>query len=142
MKHQEEEKFQSNDNVNYVNDFQYENKDDMKDINYISNTKFRLKNNSIAVYSIIRNNERSYELACFKRGGIAYERYHYFDIVIYDILSNKITNKICEVFIESNDEGKNIKHYYYSSTKKHFLLSSSKKFIKLWNISSKIIKNE
>ena len=142
LRQQEEEKLKHNDNTNYLNDFQCENIENMRDINYISNQKFNLQNKSVAIYSIIRNDKRTYELACFKRGQIYRESYYYFNIVIYDILLNEITNKIYEVFSNYNNELNNIKHYYYPSSKKHFLLSSSRCSIKLWNISSKIIKQE
>ena len=146
IRQKEEERLNFNDNVNYLNDFQCENIDNMKDINYISNSKFNLNRKSVAVYSIIRNNERLYELACSKRGEIYYQNYnntntYKYNIVIYDILLNKITNKIYGAH-SYNDYINNIKHYYYSSSKKHFLLSSSQQYIKLWNISSKIITKE
>ena len=42
IRQKEEERLNFNDNVNYLNDFQCENIDNMKDINYISNSKFNL----------------------------------------------------------------------------------------------------
>ena len=148
---QEEEK-KLNDNVNLINDFQSKNID-MKEFYSISNEKFYNQRNTVAVYPIIRNNERLYELACVKRG---YD-YHY-NIVIYNILLNKKTNVIYNAHCKNNNNSyanlngqsyysinyyiNNLKHYYYSSKKKHFLLSSNGIEIKLWNISSNIITNE
>ena len=148
---QEEEK-KLNDNVNLINDFQSKNID-MKEFYSISNEKFYNQRNTVAVYPIIRNNERLYELDCVKRG---YD-YHY-NIVIYNILLNKKTNVIYNAHCKNNNNSyanlngqsyysinyyiNNLKHYYYSSKKKHFLLSSNGIEIKLWNISSNIITNE
>ena len=139
---QEEEK-KLNDNINLRNDFQSQ-KIDMKEFYSISNKNIRKEKNTIAVYPIIRNNERLYELACVKYGHT---------IVIYNILLNKKTNEIynthCVKSQNSYDTYKyynysinTLRHYYYSSKKKHFLLSSNDIEIKLWNISSEIITNE
>ena len=89
-------------------------------------------NKSVAIYSIIRNNKRCYELACVKKEDINNNNYNY-HLLIYDILLNKITNKKNNAHY---DEIYNLRHYYYSSEDKHFLLSSSEKSIRLWNISS------
>ncbi len=103
--------------------------------------KLVLKSKSLAVYSIIRNNKRFYELAYVRRGQYYNNNgtQYYYNIVIYNILLNKITNKIYQAHY---DQINNIKHYYYSSANKHFLLSSGQKSIKLWNISSKAITKE
>ena len=87
----------------------------------------------VAVYPIIRNNESLYELACV-------ERDNKYNIVLYNILSNKKTNKIYNA--HSSNVINNIKHYYSSVSKKHFLLSSNNQEVKLWNITSKIFTNE
>ena len=117
-----------------INDFQTNNID-MKEIYSISSVYFDHNQNTIAVYPIIRNDERLYELACAKN-----RNNNYIDIVIYNILLNKKTNVIYHSHVK--DEIHNLKHYYYSSEKKHFLLSSNQYEIKLWNISSDIITNE
>ena len=89
---QEEEK-KLNDNVNLINDFQSKNID-MKEFYSISNEKFYNQRNTVAVYPIIRNNERLYELACVKRG---------YNIVIYNILLNKKTNVIYNAHCKNNN---------------------------------------
>ena len=143
IRQEEEKKLKLNDHVNLFNDFQSQNID-MKDVNFIKNEKIIKNPNTIAVYPIIRNNERLYELACLKKGekrGSYEEMYNYnYNIIIYNILLNKKTNEIYEAHLCKNDIS--IKHYYYSSRKKHFLLSSNSNEIKLWNISSKVITNE
>ena len=138
LREKEEKIIQLNDNVNLLNDFQYDNKNDLKEFDYLPNSKLELQSKSLAVYSIIRNNKRFYELACAKRGKYI-NNTRYYDIVIYDILLNKITNKISDAHYE---QIYNIKHYYYSSANKHFLLSSSQKSIGLWNISYNAITKE
>jgi len=143
IRQEEEEKLKLNDNVNLINDFHIENDVNMKYFNTLSNGKLRTSSKAVAVYSIIRNNERLYELACRKRGsynGYSDSKYNC-NIAIYNILLNKKTN---EIFDAHSSYINNIKHYYYSSSKKHFLLSSSygDKKIKLWNISSKTFTNE
>ena len=87
---------------------------------------------SVAVYSIIKNNEILYEIAYpdNKNG---------YNIIIYNILLNNMTNKINNA--HSNDMHK-IKHYYDSLSKNHLLLTSSyDKCIKIWSISSNPISN-
>lgn len=148
IRQEEEEKLKKNDNVNLINDFKCENIDNMQLVDHISNGKLSLYNNNVAVYSIIRDNERLYELACGKIGQYStYYKYYNYDIVLYNIVKNKITNEICD----AHQGGLNsIKHYWYYPEKKHFLLSScnysntysSYNSIKLWNISSIIITNE
>ena len=87
---------------------------------------------SVAVYNIFKNNEILYE--------IAYpDNNNGYNIIIYNILLNNISNKIN--YAHSNNIHK-IKHYYNSLSKNHLLLtSSSDKSIKLWNISSNPISN-
>ena len=114
----------------------------MEDVYSISNITILKTRNSMAVYPIIRNNERLYELACYKLNYIKNERELFTNIVIYNILLNKKTNEIYNAHVINSENNNNIKHYYYSSKKKHFLLSSTGDEIKLWNISSKIITNE
>ena len=126
IRQEEEKKLKLNDNVNLINDFQTNNID-IKEFYSIS--YFDQIPNTIAVYPIIRNDERLYELACVKKG----------NIVIYNILLNKKTNVIYLPHIKCGIN--NLKHYYYSSEKKHFLLTSNEYEIKLWNINSDIITN-
>jgi len=141
IRQEEEKKLKLNDNVNLYNDFQSKNTD-MEDVYSISNIAILKVRNSMAVYPIIRNNERLYELACYKLNYIKNEREYFINIVIYDILLNKKTNEIYNAHVINSENNNNIKHYYYSSKKKHFLLSSTGDEIKLWNISSKTITNE
>lgn len=119
--------------------------------------------NNIAVYTIIRNNKIYYEIAYQENysndrfDNTIYQRYN---ISIYNILSNTITNRIKQSYNYFNL--KDIKHYYHSLSKKHFLLTSAVFIhnnsnydqsdkcyyynkvitINLWNISSNIISNE
>ena len=59
----------------------------------------------------------------------AYDDNGYSDIVIYDLISNKIDNIIGGIpYINY------LKHYYHASTKKHYLLSVSSEEAKLWKI--------
>ena len=119
----------NNDNVNLINDFKCYNINTMNN-NIISNNLNITWWKSVAVYNIIRNNEILYEIAYpdNKNG---------YNIIIYNILLNNITNKINNA--HSNNIHK-IKHYYHS--KNHLLLtSSSDKSIKIWNISSNPISN-
>ena len=139
---EEEKKLELNDNVNLNNDFQSKNIN-MEDVYSKSNIKILKTRNSMAVYPIIRNNERLYELTCYELNYINNEKEFFINIVIYNILLNKKTNKIYNAHVIKDVANNiNIKHYYYSSRKKHFLLSSTGDEIKLWNISSKIITNE
>ena len=124
----ESEKYNElNDNVNLINNFTNFNINNMKTINVVANNLGITHMKSVAVYKITKNTEILYELAYpdNKNG---------FNIIIYNLISNKITNRL-------NNAHKNpihrIKHYYYASAKTHLLLtSSSDKSIKLWNISS------
>ena len=121
----------NNDNVNLINDFKCYNINTMNN-NIISNNLKITYMKSVAVYNIIKNNEILYEIAYpdNKNG---------YNIIIYNILLNNITNKINNA--HSNDIHK-IKHYYDSLSKNHLLLTSSEdKSIKIWNISSNPISN-
>ena len=118
--------------MNLINNFKFENGDKLKNINVISNDLNITFLKSVAVYSIIKNNETLYEIAypVIKNG---------FNIIIYNIILNKIQNKISNA--HSNNIHK-IKHYYDKNKKYHILLSSSAdKSIKIWNISSNPISN-
>ena len=119
----------NNDNVNLINDFKCYNINKLNN-NIISNNLNITWWKSVAVYNIIRNNEILYEIAYpdNKNG---------YNIIIYNILLNNITNKINNA--HSNNIHK-IKHYYHS--KNHLLLTSSEdKSIKIWNISLYPISN-
>ena len=86
---------------------------------------------SVSVYKIIRDNKILNELAYPDNNNNGY------NIIIYNLLTNKITNRINYAH---NDLIYHIKHYYYSSAKMHLLFSTSTdKSIKLWNISSEKI---
>ena len=124
-------RIKNNDNVNLINDFKCYNINTMNN-NIISNNLYITWWKSVAVYNIIRNNEILYE--------IAYpDNNNGYNIIIYNILLNNITNKINNA--HSNDIHK-IKHYYDSLSKNHLLLTSSgDKSIKIWNISSNPISN-
>ena len=59
----------------------------------------------------------------------AYDDNGYSDIVIYDLISNKIDNIIGEItYIDY------LNHYYHASRKNHYLLSVSSEEEKLWKI--------
>ena len=121
-----------NDNINLVNNFKFDNVDNLKNINVISNDLYITFMKSVAVFNTIKNNERLYE--------VAYpDNTNEFNIMIYNLLTNKIDNKIINAH---SREINRIKHYFNHSNKNHILLSSSyDKSIKLWNISSNPITN-
>ena len=157
----EEEKIKKNDNVNLINDFKCEKINNMENIMTISNSFPTI--NTIAVYTIIRNNKIYYEIAYqafYTNYYSGNNNYRYYNINIHNILSNTVSNRIKNP--HNNFDLKDIKHYYHSLSKKHFLLTSAKYndnnssynqydkcyyyrndiSIKLWNISSNIITNE
>ena len=130
----EEEKklyeLKANDNVNLINNFKCEYINNLKTINEINDVEV-IYWNTIAVYSIKRNNEMIYELAYCNRSGK--------NIIIYNIVLNKNINIIENAH---SDYIYLIKHYYQLMSKKHILLTSSKdKSVKLWDISSINISN-
>ena len=121
-----------NDNVNLLNDFKNFNVDKMeikKDL--VNNLNISIMK-SVAVYEIIRNDEILYELA-YPDNKIR------FDIIIYNLSTNNVTNKINKAH---NKTIHLVKHYYDYSSKNHILLTSSAdKSIKSWNISSNPVSN-
>ena len=134
----EEEKFSSlNDNVNLINNFKFENFRELKFREEISGVNCNVK--SVAVYCIIKNNERLYQIAYCKNKDYSKEE-KTAHIIIYNLVLNKIENKIYNAHKYSKIDY--LKHYFNSSTKNHILLSSCSKHnyreyeIKLWNISS------
>ena len=136
----EEEKLLSlNDNVNYINNFKFDNFQELKNIDSISYNNCNYK--CVAVYCIIKNNERLYQMAYPKYKNSTSTSH----IIIYNLILNKVENKINQAHSGNIN---NLKHYFHSSTKNHILLSSSKvqskysnNSISLWNISSNPIIN-
>ncbi len=121
-----------NDNVNLMNNFTFENIDKMKNIDVISNNVDICYMKSVAVYSMIKNNEIKYEIAFpdNKNG---------FNVIFYDLDKNKISNQIKNAHSATIYR---IKHYYSKSLKSHLLLTSSNdKSIKIWNITEIPISN-
>ena len=139
----EEEKFSSlNDNVNLTNNFKFENFPELKFEESISCGRgFQPK--SVAVYCMIKNNKRIYQMAYCKSKYYSQDN-SYGHIIIYNLVSNKIENKIYHAY---QGVFPTLKHYYNSSTKNHILLSFScdpfnKPYLTtLWNISSNPIIN-
>ena len=129
-----EEEFSSlNDNVNLTNDFKFENFQEIKYIDEISGPTCEIK--TVAVYCIIKNNERLYQMAyCKDKYRNNSDTGH---IIIYNLILNKIENKIYKAHKDGQID--KLKHYFNSSTKNHILLSSSNDYyvnVILWNISS------
>ena len=121
----------NNDNVNLINDFKCDNINAMSNYTIFNNLNITGLE-SVAVYSIIKNNEELYEIAYpdNKNG---------YNIIIYNILFKNISNIIN--YAHSNEIHK-IKHYYNPLFKNHLLLTSSRdESVKLWNISSNPISN-
>ena len=142
----EEEKFSSlNDNVNLTNNFKFENFPELKFEESIScESGFQPKN--VAVYCMIKNNERLYQMAYCKNKYYSRENWRN-HIIIYNLVSNKIENKI---YNPNYGIIQTLKHYYHSKTKNHILLSFSIQYnlynisyyyTNLWNISSNPIIN-
>ena len=138
QRQKDEENFSAmNDNLNLNNNFEFKNFENLQFIEAIPVEEMRPK--TVAVYSIIKNNKRLYQMAYPK-----YKFYYYgehnkvenSDIIIYNLTSNKIDNRIYEAH---NGIINNIKHYYDSFTKCHFLLSISyinyNSEFKIWKIS-------
>ena len=150
QRQKDEENFSAmNDNLNVNNNFEFKNFKDPQFIEAIPVEEMRQK--TVAVYCIIKNNKRLYQMA--------YPKYKFYfqhdyknensDIIIYNLTSNKIDNLICNAH---SGYITNIKHYYDSFTKSHILLSIGSKYnnysgksnieLKLWKIiSSNYIEN-
>ena len=127
----DEENFSAiNDNLNLINNFEFKNFDNIKNIDTILVMQNQPK--TVAVYCIIKNNKRLYQMAYPK-----YIKYNKYDkqsyIIIYDLISNKIDNLI---HCRGNFPIYKLKHYYDSFTKRHFLLGIQfSQCISLWNIT-------
>ena len=141
QRQKDEENFSAmNDNLNLNNNFEFKNFENLQFIEAIPVEEMRPK--TVAVYSIIKNNKRLYQMAYPKykfyySGGDYCYKYENSDIIIYNLTSNKIDNRIYEAH---NGIINNIKHYYDSFTKCHFLLSisyinSRNSEFKIWKIS-------
>ena len=131
-KKEEEKKYTLNDNVNLINNFKFENANNLRNINVVANDLDITHMKSVAVFNIIKDNEIKYDVAYpdNKNG---------YNIIIYNLLLNKIESKINNA--HSNNIHR-IKHYFNPSIKAHILLSTSTdQSIKLWNISSNPITN-
>ena len=81
-----------NDNVNLINNFKFENFPELKYIESISCGK-SCNYKTVAVYCIIKNEERLYQMAyCKNKYYSQYESPTH--IIIYNLILNKIENKI------------------------------------------------
>ena len=125
----DEENFSAiNDNLNLINNFEFKNFDNIENIDTILVEQMQPK--TVAVYCIIKNNKRLYQMAY-----PAYSNYNnkYTHIIIYNIISNKIDNLIhchrdSSIIIK-------LKHYYNSFTKRHFLLGIQSNVCSIWDIT-------
>ena len=125
----DEENFSAiNDNLNLINNFEFKNFDNIQNIDTILVEQMKPK--TVAVYCIIKNNKRLYQMAY-----PAYSNYNskYTHIIIYDIISNKIDNLI-HCYRDSSIIIK-LKHYYNSFTKRHFLLGIQTYVCSIWDIT-------
>ena len=131
LRQKDEENFSAiNDNLNLINNFEFKNFDNIKNIDTILVRQEQPK--TVAVYCIIKNNKRLYQMAypkyivCDEYGKQSY-------IIIYDLISNKIDNLI---HCRGNFPIYKLKHYYDSFTKRHFLLGIQfYQYISLWDIT-------
>ena len=146
----EEEKFSSlNGNVNLVNNFKFENFPELENVKSVSSDNRRFQCKTVAVYCMTKNNKRLYQMAYAKNKYHGQKMYSC-HIIIYNLVTNKIENKI---YVNRGERIRidTLQHYYDSSTKNHILLSSCWFFqsnpypynyqTSLWNISSDPIEN-
>ena len=129
QRQKDEENFSAiNDNLNLINNFEFKNFDNIKNIDTILVEQMQPK--TVAVYCIIKNNKRLYQMAY-----PAYSNYNskYTHIIIYNIISNKIDNLI-HCYRDSSIINK-LKHYYNSFTKRHFLLGIQSYVCSIWDIT-------
>ena len=133
-----------NDNLNLNNNFEFNNFENIENKEAIPVKEMMPK--TVAVYCIIKNNKRVYQMAYPKyeyyyRNDYKYEKS---DIIIYNLITNKIDNQISGAH---NRRINNLKHYYDSFSKSHFLLSVSSGYyssssynniyvsVKIWKIT-------
>ena len=129
----EEELSSKNDNVNLINYFKCDNIKQIQNIDSIAIPNARFSINNAAVYCIIKNNERLYQIA------FSYLDYNKnFFIMIYDLFKKKEENFI---HIGHGNNICKIQHYYNPSKKIHMLLCSCYKNIQIWDISSNPVIN-
>ena len=131
QRQKDEENFSAmNDNLNLTNNFDFKNFDTLQNIDTIPVEQMQPK--SVAVYCIIKNNKRLYQMAYPKNK--IYDQYNKQSyIIIYNLISNKIDNLInCR----GGEPIYKLKHYYDSFTKRHILLGIQFSYcISLWNIT-------
>ena len=145
QRQKDEENFSAmNDNLNLNNNFEFNSFENIECKEAIPVK--RMKPKTVAVYCIIKNNKRVYQIAYPKNE--FYYRNDYeirrSDIIIYNLITNKIDNRI---YGAHGNCINNLKHYYDSFSKCHFLLSVSSNYhyneyskicvsVKLWKITS------
>ena len=119
LKKDEENFLALNDNINLTNNFEFKNFENIEAKYAIPVNEIGI--NTVAVYCIIKNNKRIYQMAYPEHN--FYDKYTSAYIIIYNLISNKIDNRIK---IEKGYDGRinNIKHYYDSDNKIHYLLST------------------
>ena len=149
QRQKDEENYSSmNDNLNLNNNFEFNNFENIENKEAIPVKEMMPK--TVAVYCIIKNNKRVYQMAYPKYEYYCNNTYHNYeigkcDIIIYNLITNKIDNQISEAHYRRIN---NLKHYYDSFSKSHFLLSVSSHYhsssssynniyvsVKIWKIT-------
>ena len=125
LQKEEEELSSKNDNLNLINYFKCDNIKQMQHIDTITHPYFYFSD--VAVYCIIKNNKRLYQMTgSFNKNSKYY-------IIIYDLVNKKRENLI---YIGENVYINKIKHYYNPSDKMHMLLCFGGNVVQIWDISS------
>lgn len=131
QRQKDEEMFSAmNDNLNLTNNFDFKNFDTLQNIDTIP--IYFMQPKTVAVFCIIKNNKRLYQMAYPKCK--IYDQYNKQSyIIIYNIITNKIDNLInCR----GREPIQKLKHYYDSFKKRHILLGIQfPECISLWNIT-------
>ena len=131
QRQKDEEMFSAmNDNLNLTNNFDFKNFDTLQNIDTIP--IYFMQPKTVAVFCIIKNNKRLYQMAYPKCK--IYDQYNKQTyIIIYNIITNKIDNLInCR----GREPIQKLKHYYDSFKKRHILLGIQfPECISLWNIT-------
>ena len=124
LQKEEEELSSKNDNLNLINYFKCDNIKQMQHIDTITHPYFYFSD--VAVYCIIKNNKRLYQMT----GSFNNNSKYY--IIIYDLVNKKRENLIYigDAYINK------IKHYYNPSDKMHMLLCFGGNVVQIWDISS------
>ena len=126
LQKEEEELSSKNDNLNLINYFKCDKIQRLDKIEILI-VNSQLKNDTVVIYCMIKNNKRLYQMAILHNDSSKYF------ITFYDLVNKR---EVSQIYLGENISFSKLQHYYNPYKKKHMLLCSGSNNIQIWDISS------